>query len=64
MVIKPPNDNINKLLDVLGIDYHNAISVDIRIAVEETVTATIVRYVELDNEKIKELKKYKLVEIE
>ena len=64
-ILKAPSEDVNKLLTAIGIDYHNAYSVDIHIKAGEDVQVTIVKSIErVDLERLKKVKKYKLVEIE
>jgi len=69
MAIKPPDDNINKLLELLGVDTHKAKAVHIHIAVDSLIILEIEQYLEIDdskkfNKKLTEIKKYNLVEVE
>ena len=64
-ILKAPSDEINKLLKVIGIDYHNVYSVDLHIEAGKDVQVTVVKLMEaINSEMLKGVKKYKLVEVE
>ena len=64
-ILRSVSEDIHKLLEAIGIDYQDAYSVDIHIEAGEDVLVTIVKFIEdVDLERLKEVKKYKLIEIE